>query len=175
MLEGLTSGDENLITKKAFLAAGLVAGGRTNHWRIYLEVPGNRQHQERFIRLDMAMGQVDGDGNALKGQLVIKSVSYLPANAETKLQTISLDTEPTVGDIIATIVNKRREYYLYHESGQGCRWWCSVVLEDLHDAGYIRSGDLREAREVLRYLWSSSRRRQEKPMREGTFEYGRNP
>ncbi|KAF3936222.1 hypothetical protein ABW19_dt0204947 [Dactylella cylindrospora] len=133
----------------------------TNHWTICLQTSPSSS-----IMLDMAPGYgTDG----LRGKLEVTALDK-PYTIEA-LRTFQFSPlyTITVDGFLAVIARNERQKYNFHESWEGCRYWMSVVIDDLEHAGVVREGSAKVAMEALSRYWVNPEGSEDREMRRGVF------
>ncbi|KAI0782931.1 hypothetical protein C8Q75DRAFT_785972 [Abortiporus biennis] len=78
-----------------------------------------------------------------RGQLLIESIAYPASTTETIQWSSPLVTPVPAGDILEFIlVANKRDQFDFDSNGEGCRFWCEVILKDLIHLGVLDSDEL---------------------------------
>ncbi|KAK6517981.1 hypothetical protein TWF506_005149 [Arthrobotrys conoides] len=155
--------DENQVISRIILVAGH-PHQHINHWYIYFEV------EERFVRLNMSAAWVPGQPGRKKGKLIVDSVDYNALTSGVRRESFYIRGQPTVGDLLDLVQQNRREYYVYTDTGQGCRHWCRTVLDDFLEAGVIKRKEYSKGVAALQNLWNASGNGTPREIQRGVFE-----
>ena len=51
----------------------------------------------------------------------------------------------SVATVLDVLIAKKRDVYRFAPVGEGCRYWLSIVILDLLDAGLVNRGDAQDA------------------------------
>jgi len=106
------------------------------HWRFYLHLRG---FSKESVILDMTPGGLDPH----IGVLMVNSKSIYKTTASTFLVrevAVSSSNPITVRALVNMLVSSGLTRYKFDDQGQGCRWWCEVVMQKLEDSGYVEEG-----------------------------------
>ncbi|KAG8709044.1 hypothetical protein FRC08_018576 [Ceratobasidium sp. 394] len=76
------------------------------------------------------------------GVLMVQSVPYVMTHSSAAASMYPVIVDITVDSILGLITKHGREQYIFGVSGTGCRFWCSVVLQDMEQANIVRAGSL---------------------------------
>ncbi|KAK8093534.1 hypothetical protein PG997_000219 [Apiospora hydei] len=134
----------------------------TNHWVVCLETsPGS------CVMLDMAPGYGE-DG--LRGQILVTAFRGCTFTDEA-LRTFTYDCRATktASEILHMIQDKGRHSYTFSPEWEGCRYWISVVMDDLEAEGILDTGASKDALEHLSQYWVCPEGSQPREMRKGRF------
>jgi len=85
----------------------------TNRWAVFLEIS-----ETKSVKLDM----IPGDGSdGLTGMLVIESKSYLYTNKAIFTPSFPTRGEPTVDNLVSSLLENGMDRYKFTEAQEGCR------------------------------------------------------
>jgi len=59
----------------------------------------------------------------------------------------------SVATLLDVLITKKRDVYRFAPVGEGCRYWLSIVVLDLVDAGLVNRGDAQDAINGLGMYW----------------------
>ena len=59
----------------------------------------------------------------------------------------------SVATVLDVLITKKRDVYRFAPVGEGCRYWLSIVVLDLVDAGLVNRGDAQDAVDGLGMYW----------------------
>ena len=168
-LSRFKSRDANSPVESVFLCAYANEGnegdeiGRppTNHWAAFLKVS-----ETKSVKLDM----IPGDGSdGLTGLLLIESKSYLYTDKAIFTLPFSTRGNPTVDDLVSSLLGHGRDRYKFTEAQEGCRYWNYVAIYEWEEAGFLEAGSADLAFESLSYYYVYPTGQDMNPMEEGSF------
>jgi len=59
----------------------------------------------------------------------------------------------SVATVLDVLITKKRDVYRFALVGEGCRYWLSIVVLDLVDAGLVNREDAQDAVDALGMYW----------------------
>lgn len=62
-----------------------------------------------------------------------------------------------------------RDAFEFSPEWEGCRFWLTVVMQDVEDAGWLDKGSADQAKEALEVYWRNPEGSEPRVMREGIF------
>ncbi|KAK7920108.1 hypothetical protein PG985_008130 [Apiospora marii] len=140
----------------------------TNHWVICLETAPSSS-----IMLDMAPGYGE-DG--LRGKILVTAIRDRAYTDETlrnfPYELLDRDRQSpttTAAEILRLIQARGRHKYTFSPEWEGCRYWISVVVDDLETEGIVGAGTAKEALEQLSQYWRCPDGSEAREMRKGGF------
>ncbi|KAK7978432.1 hypothetical protein PG996_004479 [Apiospora saccharicola] len=118
----------------------------TNHWVVCLETS-----PDSYIMLDMVPGYGD-DG--LRGKILVtadRDRAYTDETLRNFKYDLQLQDGRTIAaaEILHLIQAKGRHKYTFSPEWEGCRYWISVVVDDLETGGILGAGASKDALEQL--------------------------
>ncbi|KAK4203376.1 hypothetical protein QBC40DRAFT_274683 [Triangularia verruculosa] len=135
----------------------------TSHWVLCLQIA-----PDSSIMLDMAPGYgTDG----LRGKIEASSLPGVAYTDET-LHAFSytpLKSDITVAAIAKLINDKGRNAFNFSPEWEGCRFWLTVIMKDLEEAGIVKDGSAEQAAKALLLYWRNPEGSGPRVMREGVF------
>ncbi|TFK72074.1 hypothetical protein BDN72DRAFT_836648 [Pluteus cervinus] len=132
----------------------------TNHWSSYLELATNK-----LVHLDV----IPSGPDAGQGCICLSSREPSVTSDWSYKKTCLISNNVTLNGFLELIIKKNRDKYNFADGGEGCRFWLSVVLEDLVEAGIISREDGDETQVALPKYWSKPGTSTDRPMAVGTF------
>ncbi|KAF9485764.1 hypothetical protein BDN70DRAFT_927133 [Pholiota conissans] len=117
----------------------------TNHWVLFLQTTA-----DEFIRVE-ALPSDEIDETCY---IWIDTKDSLSKNPHVRALSFPI-VDKTVGWILNNIIERRRDCYIFHPVGEGCRFWVSNIAEDLSDAGVILSANA-EVKNIVAFYYDSA-------------------
>ena len=75
-----------------------------------------------------------------RGKIEVTSKPYLVTASAIKTIALRVAKKTKVADIVSVTVTKRRQFYQFDTTGEGCRHWVDTVVRDLETAGRLKAG-----------------------------------
>ena len=133
----------------------------SNHWCLYL-VTGSHSS----IRLDMAPGP-----GKLAGVLEASSEPQrLVADEAIHVVSAEVQAGLTFSDFVDLVVAGGRHRYTFTDAAEGCRYWTTVVAQDLEDACYVPQGSAKNVLDAVSMYWAHPSGSTPLAITQGTFE-----
>ncbi|GBE81776.1 hypothetical protein SCP_0401490 [Sparassis crispa] len=161
--KGLSEVDRSAVVTKVHLACSPVDISNPDsilHWAVSLELT-----ETSSVIMDMIPAGIDGR----TGVLVVSSSQERILEHSVEPFTISTANTATVNDLLSVIIDKKRHQYKYDDSGSGCRYWCTVVVDDWEQQGLVTPGAHNELENHISQLSGKNPARVPMPVRKGTF------
>ncbi|KAK7692113.1 hypothetical protein QCA50_003732 [Cerrena zonata] len=118
-------------TSIATTAQSTTSDSNVYHWHIYFCLG------EESVLFDIIPG-----ADLRTGVLMILSQDTARTTCADALEYATQPTSSdfTIQNYIDLFIEKRLDKYIYTDTGSGCRWWCTTVLEKLEEAQLIPKG-----------------------------------
>ncbi|KIJ94206.1 hypothetical protein K443DRAFT_683936 [Laccaria amethystina LaAM-08-1] len=115
----------------------------TNHWTMYLETSPNSS-----VHVDVVLD----DNDVAMVMLETEQVNYDAYNVFHKSLPV-IGEGCSVATVLDVLITKKRDVYRFTPVGEGCRYWLSIVVLDLVDAGLVNREDAQDAIDGLGMYW----------------------
>ena len=115
----------------------------TNQWTMYLETSPSFS-----VHIDVA----PDDNDVAMVMLEEEQVNYDAYNVFHKSLPV-IGEGCSVATVLDVLITKKRDVYRFAPVGEGCRYWLSIVVLDLVDAGLVNRGDAQDAVDGLGMYW----------------------
>ena len=127
--------------------AGSPGESPTNHWTLYFFIS-----DDLYVHIDA----VPSDPGS-PGTILIESKNSAPAtDGCIHMVTADVRVGLTVEDLLGVIVNNKRDNYTFDPAtGEGCRYWLSVISKDFVQAGIIHKHESDTVINALGMYWPS--------------------
>ncbi|KAK8052555.1 hypothetical protein PG993_003940 [Apiospora rasikravindrae] len=132
----------------------------TNHWVICLQTS-----PKSSIMLDIAPGYGE-DG--LRGKILVTLLDRSFTDETLRHFTYTPERPIEVKDILSIIQAKSRQAYTFSPEWEGCRYWISVVIDDLESEGILTDAS-KDALGKLSMYWICPDGQEPREMRKGNF------
>ncbi|KAK8131883.1 hypothetical protein PG999_000056 [Apiospora kogelbergensis] len=133
----------------------------TNHWVVCLETS-----PDSCIMLDMVPGYGE-DG--LRGKIHVTALPRQFTDETLRYFTYLPTSRISVTAVLESTQTAGRQIYTFSPEWEGCRYWISVVVDDLETAGHLESGASKHALDKLSLYWVNPEGQEPREMNKGTF------
>lgn len=135
------------------------------HWIVYCDIGSGRA-----IAFDMLPG-CGPDGMTGCLQVVVCDAPAAQDLSASFTANTAASASLSGQEVLDSLLEnpRRRNRYMYDETGSGCRFWCRTVLEDLERAEIVPSGSLEQFDEYLFRKSEVNPARFPMPTRRGRF------
>ena len=133
----------------------------TNHWTLFFTISDN---------LSVHVDAVPNEPGQ-PGMIVLESEKSAFATDAIHVVSTNIPSGLTVEDLLAIIVNRKRDKYTFAPVGEGCRYWLSVISKDFVKAKVISEQESDAVIAALGMYWPSPSGSPSvpRPMAHGTF------
>jgi len=148
-------------TNFSFAVCPLVLGTMlttSNYWVLCLQ-----NSDSSSVMFDMAPGY---GSSGLRGKIEVSHLEKytgetLHVFTYQPLQTVDVDV------FMGFVCENRRDAFTFSPEWEGCRFWLTVVMRDLEDAGWLEKDSADQAKEALQMYWRNPEGSEPRAMREG--------
>ena len=133
----------------------------TNHWTLCLELS-----ESASVMLDMAPGY---GSNGRRGKIEVTSLPSRYTDETLRAVSFASVRKVTVRDAMCLMMQNGRQAFTFAPEWEGCRYWLSVVAEDLEEANIISEGSSLTIKNALLQYWRNPEGSEPRIMREGKF------
>jgi hypothetical protein len=133
----------------------------TNHWTMFLE------HEDGTSERVDLKARYDGDG--WRGEVEIVSKGYSMTIHAIKKLSFPASAHVTVESVMILINSQGRQWHMFTNAVQGCRFWNWNLIVDLETASFIPAGSALTTWEAMAYYYRDPDGKELRPLQKGTF------
>lgn len=115
----------------------------TNHWSLVLGLADSSS---------VAIGVLPNEPGE-PGMLCLENVVDGGPTDEIHEVSSEVSSGMTVADVLAVIIDRKRDHYTCHAVSEGCRFWLQTVASDFVETGLMPSSVAETVRRDLEFYW----------------------